>query len=160
MSLLFDISPEEGDGQKKKKPRRRVKAEVEPVVTFRPNRQPRPALGQSGDHYVCHNPKCQGAYFDILDDYKGEWEIECAYCGWKQKVPAIEGVLKPAVDFVFLEGQHSGMALAQVSELEGGMAYIRWSAEKHKSAPTKEACQKWLAAIGYPAPQRSVPCSS
>lgn len=161
MSLLFDISPEEGGGQKKKKGSKKPKEPAPPESQpWRFDAPSRPPLGQVGDQFQCDNPKCQGAYFDILDDYKGEWDIECAYCGWKQRVLAVHGILKPRDEFVFSGGQHSGMTLAQVSETEGGMAYIRWSAEKHKSAPVKEACQKWLASVGYPASQRSVPCSS
>lgn len=163
MSFLFDVSPDEPEKQKQRqkkkktpKPKQDRAATPAQVISYGTDT----ILGQSDGHYTCHNPKCEATYFDILDDYRGQWRIACAFCGWEQRVPAIDGVLAPSVDFVFFEGICSGMTLAQASKTENGEAYIRWCASKHKSDTVKDACQKWLAAIGYAAPQRSEPCSS
>jgi hypothetical protein len=158
MSLLFDISPEEPE--KSKKPRRAKKQEPSPQPAQPVSYEPETILGQSDGHYTCHNPKCQATYFDILDDYRSQWRIACAFCGWQQHVPAVEGVLAPSDDFVFFEGICSGMTLAQASRTENGEAYIRWCAAKHKSDAVREACQKWISSLGYSATHRSEPCSS
>jgi hypothetical protein len=154
MSLLFDISPDEVPD--KKKPRKRAAAAEVPAE---PPREPvryfeQVILGQSDGHYVCYKPSCQATYFDIIDDYKGQWIIECAFCGWQQRVPAIEGVLAPSTDFVFFDGRFNGMTLAQAADQENGLAFIKWCAKNHKSESVKDSCLSWLSAIGYSPTQR------
>lgn len=160
MNYLFDTSPTEVPD----KPKKGRRAKQAPEAAEQPAPEVRyvehAIIGQSDGHYTCHKPSCQATYFDIIDDYRGEWVIECAFCGWQQRVPAIEGVIAAKSDFVFHDGRFSGMTLADVAKTEKGEAYIRWCAEKHKSGSVKEACLKWLAAIGYAAPHRSEPCSS
>jgi hypothetical protein len=154
MSLLFDISPDELPD--KKTPRKKSAKIEEPAAE--PPRGVRFAeqviLGQSDGHYVCYKPSCQATYFDIIDDYKGQWVIECAFCGWQQKVQAIEGVLAPSTDFIFYDGRFNGMTLAQTSKQENGLAYIQWCAKNHKSEPVKDSCLSWLSAVGYATTQR------
>lgn len=160
MSLLFDISPTEVPDQKKPRKKRAVVAD-EPEA-------PPPAvryveyviLGQSDGLHECHNPKCGATFFDIIDDYKGEWLIECAFCGWMQRVPAVAGVLAPSDDFVFFDGRFIGMTLAQTASEKNGIEFIRWCSEKHKSEAVRDACTSWMAAVGYAATHRSEPCSS
>jgi hypothetical protein len=153
MSLLFDISPEEVPDKKAKKKSPQKKA-AEPASAPAQPALEIPAcgiLGRSDGEYTCD---CGSTYFDIIDDYRGEWLAECAFCGIKIRVPAIRQIVEDKPGFVFLNGRYSGMALAQVSETEQGVAYIRWCAEKHKSSAVKEACKSWVASVGYSATQR------
>lgn len=155
MNLLFDTSPDEVPDKKSPKKRRAAKKPEEAPAEAPPVKYREQAIiGQSDGHYACYKPGCKATYFDILDDYKGEWVIECAFCGWQQRVPSVDGVLEPSNDFVFFDGRFNGMTLAQVSETDKGMAYIRWCAEKHRTESVKEACQSWLAAVGYAPTQR------
>ncbi|NBW12205.1 MAG: hypothetical protein EBR82_29660 [Caulobacteraceae bacterium] len=151
MNLLFDTSPEEVPDQKKKKTARKKPA-TEPARPAQVTEiRPVEIIGRSDGDYTCD---CGSTYFDILDDFRGKWLIECCFCGFKMDVLAVR-TLRPAVpEFVFFDGRHSGMTLAQVSETEQGMAYIKWCAEKHKSGSVKEACKEWLVSVGYTATQR------
>jgi len=151
MSLLFDISPDEVPDKKK-----RAAAVEEPAATPPSPVQYREqvVLGQSDGHYVCYKPSCQATYFDIIDDYRGQWVIECAFCGWQQRVLAIDGVLEPSTDFVFFDGRFNGMTLAQAADEKNGLAFIQWCAKNHKSETVKDSCLSWLSAIGYSLTQR------
>ena len=147
MSLLFDISPEEVPDQQKKKPRKRP--EAKPADHHRcdtAETRTMEIIGRSDGDYTCD---CGSTYFDILDDYKGEWYVECCFCGLKMHVLAARNLKPDVPDFIFFDGRYSGMALAQVSETEQGMAYIKWCAEKHRSGSVKEACKGWLSSVGY-----------
>ena len=150
MSLLFDISPEEVPDQKKKKTTRKPPAAESESVPVAPAREVRPMeiIGRSEGDYACD---CGSTYFDILDDYRGQWLIECCFCGFKMDVLAVRPLKPSTPDFIFFDGRYSGMTLAQVSETEQGMAYIKWCAGKHKSGSVKEACKDWLASVGYTA---------
>lgn len=155
MNYLFDVSPTEVPDQKKKTRTAKAQMEAEPEAPPPVVRYVEHAIiGQSDGHYECYNPACQATYFDIIDDYRREWVIECAFCGWQQRVPAIEGVIAKDDGFVFFEGRFSGTPLAEVSKTEAGMAYILWCGENHKSGSVKGACQEWLRAVGYPTTQR------
>jgi hypothetical protein len=156
MSLLFDISPEEVPEKKRKTPRKKAAA-AEPAPATEPDAPmylglgPQEIIGRSGGDYTCC---CGSTYFDILDDFRGEWWLECCFCGLKIREPAVVGAAQPQnSDFVFFDGRYSGMTLALVSETDQGLAYIRWCAGKHRSAAVKEACTLWLSSVGYTATQ-------
>jgi hypothetical protein len=152
MSLLFDISPDEVPDQKKKKAGRAKAAEKTevPAEEGPAYLRPQEIIGRSAGDYTCD---CESTHFDIIDDFRGEWLLECCMCGLKLRVPALK-TESAEHEFVFFDGRHSGMTIAQVSETPQGIAYIRWCAEKHKSGVVKEACKAWASSVGYSAPQR------
>lgn len=154
MNYLFDVSPTDVPDQTKKHRKSRPKQHAEAAPAPEVRYIEHAILGQSDEHYACYNPSCQATYFDIIDDYRGEWVIECAFCGWQQRVPAIDGVIERDDGFVFFEGRFSGTPLAEVAKTEAGMTYIRWCAENHRSGSVKMACQDWLHSIGYSSTQR------
>jgi len=154
MSLLFDISPLDSPEDGKKRKGKKAKG----VATGSPEAKPPEIrytelriLGQTEGQ--CCNPKCGATFFDIIDDYKGEWLIECAFCGWQQRMPAVPGVLPADETFIFPDGPFIGMTLAQASVEANGTEFIRWYATKHKSETVRTACQSWVSAVGYPATQ-------
>jgi len=147
MNLLFDTSPEEVPDKKKKRQSKKAATPAQPeAVETAKNLPSLEIIGWSEGDYTCD---CGGAYFDILDDFRGEWLIECCFCGLKLRRPAIRDAVQASTDFVFFDGRYSGMTVAQVSETTQGVAYIRWCAEKHKSAAVKDACKSWVASVGY-----------
>lgn len=144
---LFDISPDE---PVKKKSRKRT------GPTEAPYKEPEftPVLdtgfyeiiGQVRDLHECADERCSSKQFDIIDEYLGEWMIECMICGTGQRVPAVAGVLAEPEEngFVFRDGVFSGLTIEQASKQENGMDYIEWAAASHKRAAVQKACRSWL----------------
>jgi len=145
--VLFDISEEE---PVKKKSKRQASAVVEPKkeVEFAPVvvHGGYEIIGQVRDLHECADTRCQSRQFDIIDDYRGQWRIECMICGTGQQVPAIAGVLPEPVgnDFVFRDGIFEGLSIEDAAKQENGMDYIEWAASSHKRKAVKEACRTWL----------------
>ena len=144
---LFDISPDE---PVKKKARARV-----PVVSAQEKPQEfvplvntgyYEILGQVRDLHECADTLCGSRQFDIIDDYRGEWRIECMICGTGQRVPAVPGVLREPEGeaFVFRDGIFEGLSIDEASRQENGMDYIEWAAASHKREAVKKACRTWL----------------
>lgn len=155
MTHLFDISPPEGDGQKKKKSRKPKAQEAAPEAAPQPQAveptayRPATTLGRLDDHITCH--RCQAACHDIVEDYSNEWLIECNFCGLKEWTPSIKGFLKSREDeFQFRDGRYAGSTLDEASATPRGRDYIAWAAKEHKRQAVREACAKWLLTAGVP----------
>ena len=147
MSLLFDTSPEE---PQKKKPRKRA---VEPAPPQAPAAYVPPAgavapIGQLDSGTPCLDESCQAECHDIAEEIKGQWLLECCFCGTAQWIPAIRGHLAPpaeGADFVFRGGRFDGQTISQTSRSARGLDYIKWAAAEHPRPAVKKACETWLA---------------
>jgi len=150
--MLFDASPiDDPDSSTKKKGRKNpaqatvVHTEPPPVDDTLAAILNRPAviLGRLDNHVACH--RCLAACHDIVDDDGKEWLIECAFCGLKEWLPAIEGYLKPKeTGFVFRDGRFAGRTIEEAATDPRGMDYIAWAAKEHKRQIVREACEKFL----------------
>lgn len=151
MNYLFDVSPTEVPDERKKKQARRKKTDatsgVESHGIVHARRRNESIIGRSEGHYTCADSACWSTQFDILDDWRGEWFIECMFCGTGQSVPAIPGVIETpdnAADFVFSDGRYEGMSIAEAAADEHGPKYLAWAAKSHKREAVRVACQKWI----------------
>lgn len=149
MSLLFDTSPQE---QEKKKPRKRAtEPEAAPAaVAYVPPAGPVAPLGRLDDGTPCLDESCQAECHDILDESKGQWLVECCFCGTGQWIPVIRGHLPPpaeGADFMFRGGRFDGQTIAEASRSARGMDYIKWAAAEHPRPAVKKACETWLASF-------------
>ena len=151
MSLLFDTSPEE---PQRKKPRKRAvepaAAAPAPAVATMPAVAV-PPIGRLDSGTPCLDESCQAECHDIWEDLKGQWLVECCFCGTGQWIPVIRGHLPPPAeggDFVFRGGRFDGQTIAQSARTERGMDYIKWAAAEHPRPAVKKACETWLASSG------------
>lgn len=149
MNYLFDVSPTEVPDERKKKQSRRKPAEAaaEGHGIVHARRRNESIIGRSEGHYTCADEACGSTQFDILDDWRGEWFIECMLCGTGQSVVAVPGVIETpdnAADFVFSDGRYEGLSIAEVHADENGPAYLSWAAKSHKREAVRVACQKWI----------------
>lgn len=155
MSMLFDISPTE------ESPRRPSRKKAEPekpekIASFAPARDhrfvpaPKP-LGRIDHTYRCIDASCQAECSDILVEDRGQWFIECCFCGTKQWVPVIAAAAEEEREpegsvFRLPHGVRDafvGMTLDEVSSA-GGDWYIKWAAEKCRNAEVRDACKTYL----------------
>ena len=145
-SLLFDISDDEPVKKKGRSNRRKAAAAVETTAAFPPPTYTAEILGQVRDLHECADTRCKSQQFDIIDDYKGEWKLECMICGTGQWVTAIPGILPdPEVEqFTFRDGIFEGRTIDEAAKEENGMDYIEWAASSHKRAAVQKACRTWL----------------
>lgn len=153
MNYLFDISPTEVPDQKRKPAKKRAEkpAETAVLVVAQPRKRGSEIIGRSVDHYTCADESCQSAQFDILDDWKGEWFVECMICGVGQYVASVPGVLKTpdeAGEFVFADGIYEGRKMSDVAGESQGCVYIKWAAKSHKREAVRIACKKWIDSLG------------
>lgn len=168
MTFLFDVSPEEIPDASKSAPSRKRrqpsagvqqsaeaadggKKEAEAAIFLPQRRRNDTIIGRSAGHYQCGYEGCGSAYFDILDEWRGEWFVECMVCGTGQYVPAVSGVLQTpdnAGEFVFADGRYEGLSMAEVAADKNGPTYIAWAAENHKREAVRIACKKWIDATG------------
>jgi hypothetical protein len=150
-TLLFDTSipPEE---QKPSKQRRaRATAAPQPEAEAVPKkplifRDIRP-LGRIDHTYACADDACGAECHDIIDDDRGQWLLECCFCGTKQEAKAISGVIQePAPDaFRFRDGRYAGQTLDEAAATPRGADYLSWAAESHPRPAVREAVKTWLA---------------
>ena len=153
MRLLFETSPEE---PQKKKPRRKKKsAEPRPEVLgvpLPPSSAEAPApLGRLDDGVACLDQNCQAQCHDILDEDRGQWRLECCFCGTVQWSPVIKGHLPPpaeGADFLLRGGRFDGQTLGEVARSRRGQDYITWAAKEHPRPAVKKACETYLASLG------------
>lgn len=150
MSLLFDTSPQEPERKKaKKRAAEPVAAPSEPPA-FVPPDSPVAPLGRLDGTVACLDAACQAQTHDILDEVRGQWLLECCFCGTGQWVPAVRGHLPPPAeggDFVFRGGRFDGQTIAESARTERGMDYIRWAASEHPRPAVKKACETYLASL-------------
>lgn len=149
MNYLFDISPLEVPDERRKKQARRKKEEPakEASTLVHTRRRNESIIGRSEGHYHCADEACGSTQFDILDDWRGEWFIECMLCGTGQYAVAVPGVIETpdnAADFVFSDGRYEGLSIAEASADEHGPKYLAWAAKNHKREAVRVACQKWI----------------
>jgi hypothetical protein len=149
--MLFDISPDEPQPKKKAgKSRARVKAAPPPAEVAAPvlapyfiGERPIPALGTIDGEYVCADDSCAAGSHDILAEFDGEWTVECALCGTRQRVAAIRDHLKPKGDvFVVSDGRFAGMTLDEISRQPRGPEWLAWAVAEHPRQFVREAVQK------------------
>lgn len=144
--LLFDISDDEPVKKKGRSSRRKGAAAVEATAAFPPPVYTAEILGQVRDLHECADTRCSSRQFDIIDDYRGEWKIECMICGTGQWVTAVPGILPDAEaeQFTFRDGLFEGRTIDEAAKEENGMDYIEWAASSHKKAAVQKACRTWL----------------
>jgi hypothetical protein len=151
MSLLFDTSPEEP--QK----RRARKSAPPPAETPEPQKpliylgEAVPPLGRLDDGVACLDQNCQAQCHDITDEDRGQWRLECCFCGTGQWVPVVKGHLPPpaeGADFVLRGGRFDGQTLGEVARSSRGRDYIAWAAKEHPRPAIKKACEAYLASSG------------
>jgi hypothetical protein len=155
--LLFDISPEERDGQVKKKSskRRRVADEAD-VFSTAPEWVPddRPFLASIDGHYSCD--RCGMTLLDLADvrkvDGKAQWLVQCGWgCLNLQYVDPVPGILEKLDEeqskkdeFRVREGIFAGKTFDEI-DAAGYLAYIENLVSAAKSKFVAEAAAKWLA---------------
>ena len=152
MSLLFDTSPEEPQKRRARKavPPKRAKepAPQQPLIYLG---ESVPPLGRLDDGVACLDQNCQAQCHDILDEDRGQWRLECCFCGTVQWSPVIKGHLPPpaeGADFVLRGGRFDGQTLGEVARSRRGMDYITWAAKEHTRPAVKKACETYLASLG------------
>ncbi len=150
MSQLFDTAPDRDEDSKKRGSKRRSRpatpAVAEPEVVV-------PAGLSEGqyilkeiatiDDAVCSS--CHGKLWDILDAHRGEWHVQCVFCGmllWRPAVPGYLPEVKP--EFRFRDGRLAGMTTAQAAAVPRGVDTMRIYAETHEDSETRDECRKWL----------------
>jgi hypothetical protein len=153
VSLLFDTSSDE---PQKRRARKSVPPPAETPAPQKPfiyiGEAPAP-LGRLDDGVACLDQNCQAQCHDILDEDRGQWRLECCFCGTSQWVPVIKGHLPPpaeGADFVLRGGRFDGQTLGEVARSSRGKDYIAWAAKEHPRPTVKKACQTYLASIAVP----------
>jgi hypothetical protein len=151
--MLFDIAPEEP--ARKKTPARRAK-DVPPQAP-EPEVQNSPSIlgnyrttnvGKIDGHFTCMDDSCGSQAFDIADEYRGEWFVQCAICGTGFHTPEIKGHLKPKTDgFVFNDGRFAGLTVEEAWREPRGQDYVEWAAKSHPRQAVRTACKNHLDSI-------------
>lgn len=148
--MLFDVTPEEPEKTKKKARR------ATPEVARQQEAVPPPVrlaaaptlLGKIDDVYECADERCGGTAFDIVDEFRGEWVVQCCFCNTSIRGTAIKGYLKPrGEDFVFNDGRFAGMSVADAWGQPRGRDYVEWAAAEHPRQAVRDACKKHLDSI-------------
>lgn len=152
--MLFD-GLDEDPVQAKKKPRRNAPAdsppqdapEPQPVRAMLPAVATKP-LGVTEDIYECLDERCLAGMHEIIEEHRGQWLLECVFCGTKQRARAIKGFIKPNEDeFVFPAGDYAGMSIEAVWGDERGRGYIQWAVDESPHQAVRDACKKHLDSI-------------
>jgi hypothetical protein len=151
VSLLFDTSPEEPQKRARKggPPSVQKIVEIEKSPIYIGKSAPAP-LGDLDDSVACVDSRCQAQCHDIIDEIRGQWFIECVFCGTGQWVPAVRGHLPEPVaggDFVLRGGRFDGRTIAATARDPRGMDYLRWAAKEHPRPAVQKACETYLASI-------------
>ena len=151
--MLFDTSPEE-PVKSKARARKKVVATEEAAQpaqntpSFMVKRLPLARLGTIDGHYTCADSACGAAAMDIIDEHRGQWTLECVYCGTGCVEPALAGHLKPREEaFVFRDGRFAGQTISAVLEHARGLDYVRWAAKDHPRQAVRDACRIHLDAM-------------
>lgn len=148
MSLLFDVSPDDDSGRRKRARNGRMPVSIntEPEKTLSyigqtPALPVRP-VGKADDMFDC---ACGARCHDILREDGRDWYVECCFCGTCEWVDAVPGHLQPAeAEFIFRDGRFAGMTLPQAASQPRGLDYIKVSAESHKRPAVRDACKTYL----------------
>ena len=150
-TLLFDTSLPPEDQKSPKRARKRAADPPAPSGDGMPKmplifRDIRP-LGRIDHTYACLDESCAAECHDILDEDRGQWLLECCFCGTKQEAKAIAGVIQePEPDaFRFRDGRHAGQTIDEAAATARGADYLAWAAESHPRPAVREAVKTWLA---------------
>lgn len=152
MSLLFDVSPDENTGGRKRA-RNGRRASVEKTEPEKPpsyiGQSPVRAvlpIGRADDLFDC---ACGARCHDILREEGHDWYVSCCFCGTSEWVDAVPGHLQPKeAEFVFRDGRFAGMTLPETAMQPRGMDYITLSAQHHKRPAVRDACKTYLDRLG------------
>jgi len=153
MSLLFDTSPQEPTkkrGRKAKTESAGGQSEAHDTPPLALPAEAHPPLGRLDGTVACIDQNCRAECHDILDEDRGQWRLECCFCGTGQWVPVVPGHLAPpaeGADFLLRGGRFDGQTLGVVSRSSRGMAYLTWAAKEHPRPAVKKACETYLASI-------------
>lgn len=152
MSLLFPTLPED-DGKKIRKSRNAAAPEArvveEPAMQIPAS--PRTIIGRVEGDIQCADSACCSTHHDIIDSERGQWLLECWFCGTGQWIEAIDGRLEerqqesPANPF---EWPQDGSRFAGKPFSGLPPQVIAWAAENDSSEDTRKACQTWIASRG------------
>jgi hypothetical protein len=150
MSTLFDVTPDE-PVKGKKRPKVVPPAESDEKTQKSPyilGKSAARILGRTDGVYACADEACGAMALDIIDDYRGEWTLECCFCGTISREPAIEGHMKPKEDeFVFRDGRFEGQTIDEALSHPRGKDYVEWAAASHPRPAVRDACRKRLDAV-------------
>jgi len=150
-SLLFDTSIPPEDQKSPKRARKRATAGPR-KESESPQKMPliirdiRP-IGRIDNTYACLDTSCAAECHDILDDHRGQWLLECCFCGTRQWEKAIACVIQePEPDaFRFRDGRCAGLTIDEAAATPRGADYLAWAAESHPRPAVREAVKTWLA---------------
>jgi hypothetical protein len=147
VTTLFDVSPEEPTRSRKARQARAAVLDADKTPSTSPyiGKVTLEALGKYDDE-VCADEACRGTAHDIIDEHRGQWLLECCFCGTGQWVPAVVGHLKPRQEeFRFRDGRFAGLTIAEASREPRGPDYLKWAAESHPRPMVREAVKTWIA---------------
>lgn len=153
MGMLFEKAPDAIDVPSKKKGRKKAAeaaapAEAAEAGSYRRDYAFVPSLGMLTHTYACADEACGAECHDIIDEFRGEWLLQCCFCGTMQTQPSIEGVIEPKKDeFVFRDGRFAGQGISEVLRQPRGEDYVRWAAKEHKREAVRQACQAALDSL-------------
>jgi hypothetical protein len=149
--LLFDVSPIEEEGGKKKKKTARPKAEPATHIALIVEEPSANYLASIDGHYACE--RCGTTVLDLVDTRKTDlgqkWLVQCGwYCGLLMLVDPVPGLLdkedrKQADVFRMRGGRFDGKSLAEI-DAEGGRWYIELLVSGSKRSAVQEAAKKYL----------------
>ena len=135
MNYLFEIH------EKRTEPKRLEPEKEETIAPKDESSWTAPiVLGSADDLFDCGG--CGGRCHDVIDEYDGQWKVECCFCGLVETHKRVEGVLPET--FVFPGGRFAGQRIEEVASTEKGLQFVRWSASEHKNVDVREACKKFL----------------
>lgn len=148
MIELFEVGRVSKKRKKREKSESKAKKRADVIGTLKFP----PVIGKVDDVFVCGDPECESACFDVLEETDDEeWLVECAFCGMGMWVKEIPGYLDDDPDdeaFRFRDGRFQGMTLAAASRDPRGIEYIKWAASTHKRPAVREACKNFLDTSG------------
>jgi hypothetical protein len=106
-------------------------------------------LGRIDGVYECADTSCRGASMDIVDEYRGQWHVECCFCGTGSREPVIAGHLSPRSkeEFVFHGGRFDGQTIDEAMMQPRGRDYVKWAAAEHPRQAVRDACKRRLDEI-------------
>lgn len=91
---------------------------------------------------------CGTSLWEIMDEWRGEWKVECWACYRRRKMAVVVGHLKPRSDFTLRDGRFAGMTLDEAAREPHGLEVLRVYASGHKRPEVREAVRKFLDGCG------------
>jgi len=151
MTFLFDVSPTELPDSRKKASKKAFSQPVSEAAgdpIFLPSQRELRIIGRIDHTYTCERAQCGAQCHDIIAEDRGDWLLECCFCGQWQWAASVDGVLDTGAEaFAFRDGRFSGMTVEEASAQDHGLEYIKWAAKSHKREAVRLACQSWLDSL-------------